>query len=159
VRARTRVVIVRHAMERWKPSNTARLAALALPDSRIVEYGLADRAEPPIPTDDAVLLWPEGDPDARAGTLVVVDGSWSQARRMVQRVPALRRLPRLSLPPPPPRDRLRREHLAEGMSTLEAIARALAHLEGAAVAEPLLHLHDLHVARSREAHGDPRPRP
>jgi DTW domain-containing protein YfiP len=43
---------------------------------------------------------------------------------MVQRIPELRALPRLPLPPAPPALRLRRP-VAGGMSTLEAVAAAL----------------------------------
>jgi DTW domain-containing protein YfiP len=79
--------------------------------------------------------------------LVVPDGSWRQARRIIQRIPRLDQLPRMSVPPAPEKRRLRRPPHEEGLSTLEAIARALAVLEGEAVAEPLEALYDLVVER------------
>ena len=39
VTTRTRVVIVRHHLERWRASNSGRLAHLALPNSAIVDHG------------------------------------------------------------------------------------------------------------------------
>ena len=86
-------------------------------------------------------------PDPRPDTLVVLDGSWAQARRMLQRIPPLRTMPRLSLPV---RDveRLRRPTVEGGMSTLEAIAAALDLLGDAPAARALEALHRVAVARS-----------
>jgi DTW domain-containing protein YfiP len=153
VAARTRVVIVRHVLERWKPSNTARLAALALPGCEMLAYGARD-AEPDWSRlgPDAALLFPDGaaPPATPPRTLVVLDGSWPQARRMAQRVPALRGLPRLSLPAIPAAvERMRRPPRPDGLATLEAIARALELLEGPEVARPLDALFAEVVRRSR----------
>ncbi|MCP3100102.1 DTW domain-containing protein [Myxococcus sp. K15C18031901] len=148
---RTELLVIRHHKETLKSTNTARMAALALPRCHIVSYG-----SPGQPFDASVLeddgdtwlLFPDAQQSPTADTapprrLIVLDGSWGQARRMVQRVPALRRLPGLKLPPPPPDTRrLRRPPHPDGMSTLEAIAGALAYLEGDAVAEPLYALHE-----------------
>ena len=148
VETRTRLVIVRHAAERRKPSNTAHFARLALPSAELVEYGAEEAAldESALAGDDTWVLYPDGDRPAPTGArparLIVLDGSWSQARRMRQRIRALRGLPFLSLPAPRDRLRLRRPHLRSGMSTLEAIAAALALLEGPAVADPLERFHE-----------------
>lgn len=154
VRARTEVLILRHVKEAWKSTNTARLAAMALEGARVERYGA-----PGQPFDQGLvsgggtwLLFPQQGgpppPSAPPSRLVVLDGSWSQARRMVQRVPALRALPRLSLPPLwPDRVRMRRPPSPEGLSTLEAIAFALGQLEGEAVQRPLLDLYALAVER------------
>jgi len=111
-------------------------------------------SDPRLEMPDTWLLYPGApfpDPDSpRPAQLVVLDGSWRQARRMFLRVTALQRLPRLSLPPPaePPVHRLRRAAPAHAMATLEAIAHALAWLEGADVARPLHALFALFVERS-----------
>jgi DTW domain-containing protein YfiP len=154
VATRTRITILRHVMERWKPSNTARLAALALPACEIVDHGASGR-----PFDDETLrdpgtwlLFPGAGapPEGKPRRLVVLDGSWPQARRMAQRIPALRALPRWSLPPPPTTiERMRRAPHGAAMATLEAIARALEILEGAEVARPLDALFAEAVARVR----------
>lgn len=130
VQTRVEVVFLRHASERDRLTNTGHWATLALEGSTLVEQGL-----PGAPVDASALCapgtWvlfpsphapPPGTPPPRR--LVVPDGTWPQARRMVQRVPELRALPRLPLPPAPPAPRLRRP-VAGGMSTLEALAAAL----------------------------------
>ncbi len=140
VPTRTRILVVRHLMERFKPSNTARLAALALPSCRVVDYGVQGEALPPeLDEPGTWLLYPDGHPvTGRPRQLVVLDGSWSQTRRMAQRIPALRGLPRLSLPAPAgPIRRMRRPPRPDGMATIEAIARALELLEGPSVSRPL----------------------
>ncbi len=152
LRARTRVVFVRHAMERRRTTNTGRWAALAL-GAEVVDHALPDRSLPPVrvPVDGAAVLFPgpgdEGLPRPLPSTLVVVDASWSQARRMVQRIPALQRMPRLSLPTEVA-VRLRRPTVPGGMSTIEATAAALDLLGDAEAAHGLRELHRVAVARA-----------
>jgi DTW domain-containing protein YfiP len=154
VETRTRFLVLQHMVEARKKSNTGQLAVLALAHSRLLTYGAPDEA-----LDTAVLsepgtwlLFPDGPPappDAPAPRqVVVVDASWSQARRMTQRIAALRALPRLVLPPPTPGMlRLRDPTHPSGMSTLDAIARAVAVLEGPEAATPLERLAALRVQR------------
>ena len=150
----TRVVFLRHAAERARTTNTGRWAALALARSEVLEHGAAgaplDLA--PVAGDRAAVLFPSpggsSAPGSRPDALVVVDASWAQARRMIQRIPALRALPRISLPARPG-DRLRRPTVSQGMSTLEAVASALELLGEAEAARALADLHRLAVARGR----------
>jgi DTW domain-containing protein YfiP len=149
VETRTRFVVVRHFSERRRVSNTAHYAAMAMPNCRVLDY-----ADPHARFDETLLPNGEGTcllyPDEGGvrsseppSTVIVLDGSWSQARRMRQRIGALRGLPVLRLAPPVvARARLRRPLLPEGMSTLEAIARVVAMLEGEARAAPLDRLYD-----------------
>ena len=131
VTARTEIIVVRHAAELLKQSGSARWAALALGAScRIIDY--AATPEPfdgsLLPLDGAWLLYPggeEGVPSPLPQRLIIPDGTWQQARRMVARIPELRSLPRLALPAPGPGPRLRKSKDASGMCTLEAIAGAL----------------------------------
>jgi DTW domain-containing protein YfiP len=154
------VLVLRHALEAKKTTNTARIAALALPKARIVEYGAPGRAfsVESLAAPGTWLLFP-GPPDRPAGRpdrLVVVDGSWTQARRMLQRIPALRRLPRWSLAAPDrPRRRLRVAPAPDALSTLEAIAGALRELEGDDVGDALERLYDLMVEQILLARGWP----
>jgi DTW domain-containing protein YfiP len=145
----TELVIVRHELERWKNSNTARLAAMALPRARLIDHPGPTPALP----EGTWLLYPGPEaapPIAPPRCLVVLDGSWGQTRRMTQRLPWLRGLPRLSLPAPVDKlPRLRAQRLEDGMSTLEAILRAVALLEGQAMADPLVGL--LRVACQRHS--------
>lgn len=160
VLTRTKFLVIRHNKEREKSTNTARMAALALPRCRLLTYGA-----PGEPFDAAVLDAPDtwllftgnapADPEAPPPKrLVVLDGSWAQARRMVQRVPQLRRLPGLTLPPPAPNTRrLRRPPHPDGMSTIEAMAGAVALLEGEEVARPLYELHERMIDRVLASRG------
>ena len=150
---RTRIVIVRHHTERWRSSNSGRLAHLALPNSEIVEHGGTGGPAILPPLAGAWLLFPEGTPVTRVDTppaqLVVLDATWSQARRMYRKLPALRGLPILRLPETAMPVARMRESPGEGrVSTLEAIARALRMCEGDAVAAPLEALFALAVERA-----------
>lgn len=161
VRPRTGLVLVRHQREAWKSTGTARIAHLALPQMVGVEYGddqePASRALAPH-LEGAALLFPASD-DAPVASpplrrLIVLDGTWRQARRMARRLPGLLALPRLALPPKEEAVlRLRSSPRSEDRSTLEAIADALQLLEGEEVAEPLHRLHALMVERVFRARG------
>lgn len=154
VATRTRIVIVRHHTERWRSSNSGRLAHLALPNSEIVEHGGMGGVAVLPPLDGAWLLFPEG--PAVAGPpvppprqLVVLDATWSQARRMFRKLGGLRGLPILRLPDAPvPVARLRESPAPGRVSTIEAIASALRLIEGEALAAPLEALFALAVARA-----------
>ncbi len=153
VATRTRILIVRHVKEVRRRTNSARIAALGLANCELLDRREKfDRIEFEPPPDSWVLYpgAPPPSPDApRPANLIVLDGTWREAKRMFARVPALQFLPRLSLPPPPPTPRLRKPP-AFGMATLEAIAHAVAALEGEELARPLHELFALFVARCRE---------
>jgi tRNA-uridine aminocarboxypropyltransferase len=153
LRTRLRFVVLRHASERERLSNTARWGALAIPGTEILEHGLpvTPIEYPALTTPGAVLLFPAAaatpSPTAVRPSLVVVpDGTWTQARRMIQRVAPLRTMPRLGLPEAPPALRLRRPPEG-GMSTLEAMAGALAWYGEPDAARRLLALHAAGVER------------
>jgi DTW domain-containing protein YfiP len=148
IHSATRIVLLRHRAERGKTSNTARLVHLALPESVLLDHGMEDGPvdlgflhEPGTWRLDAEAPpWRPGESPPRQ--LLVLDGSWTQVRRMVQRRTEIRRLPAFSLPAPRPRPRMRVSPPGR-MSTLEAVAEALRVLEGAAAeAEALLRLYD-----------------
>jgi len=155
VATRTRVVIVRHHLERHRSSNSGRLAHLALPNSELVDHGGIGGPAVLPPLDGAWLLYPEGEPttappDPAPRQLIVLDATWSQARRMYRKLGALRGLPMLRLPEAPmPAARLRASPAPDRVSTIEAIARALRLLEGDAAATPLEGLFELAVVRAR----------
>jgi hypothetical protein len=118
------------------------MASLCLPNSElhvgvdwrgssVVIRALSDPARPPM------LLYPgEGGIDVLTNpplgpiTLVVVDGTWPQTRKMLRHNPQLADLPRLSFDPPSPGQyRVRREPNRHCVSTIEALAYALGALE------------------------------
>ncbi|MBS2021944.1 MAG: DTW domain-containing protein [Deltaproteobacteria bacterium] len=171
VRPRLRIQILRHAAELTKQSNTARWAALALGITP-VDYA-ATRApfdESQLDLDGACLLFPATNtlsgpmpapapppalPPPAPRTLIVPDGTWQQARRMISRLPALAKLPRLSLHAAPAATRLRRPLEPHGMSTLEAIASALALLGEPAPANELRALLASVITRIERLRGRP----
>ena len=141
IEARTRLLLLVHYREARKPTNTGLLAARALVGSRVGIIG--DRAQPLpaevlAPEERAVLLYPAADavpisalPPGPPITLVVPDGNWRQAQKMGRRVPGLEALPRVTLGDASVTEyHLRAEPQAEGLATLEAIARAYRTLEG-----------------------------
>lgn len=163
--SKPQVLIVRHQWEAFKSTGTARLASLALSNLRILDMA----AENPEPVRDALrelsdawLLYPGGAeaaarPSARPQTLVVLDGTWRQTRKMLRRLPELSRLPRFSLAATAdedaPRDRLREPPRPGARSTLESIADALRELDSTECGERLLELHRAFVQRTRRARG------
>ncbi len=135
VPTRTRVVIVRHRLERWRSSNTGRLANLVLPNSEIVPYGDdGDVAAQRLPAlaDGAWLVFPEGAgveclPPPR--TLIVLDATWSQARRMYRKLPAVRGLPVLKLAGGAVAPARLREAIAAALRAVEGAEQAALALE------------------------------
>jgi DTW domain-containing protein YfiP len=158
VPTRTRFVILRHYIEERRSSNTGRIAALAMPNSELLAYGGGRPFdESPLCQPGTWLLYPgaSGPPPPEAPRRVIVlDGTWRQSRRMVHKIAALRRLPCLSLSPPPgPVARLREPTVPDGMSTLEAIAAAVRALEGPQVSLPLEELFAQMVERGLRLRG------
>jgi DTW domain-containing protein YfiP len=147
----THVLILRHPSERFRPSNTGRLAAAALAECTLVDLDRGARAPGVSFADDAHLVYPDvgptAPPAAPPSQLVVLDGTWRQSRRMLHKLRGVLFLPRLSLPPPPPRVRLREPPHPHGMSTIEAIAAALGLFHGEDAVAPLYALYDETVAR------------
>jgi DTW domain-containing protein YfiP len=97
---------------------------------------------------DLLLLGRDGQPVAEPDPvlkhldgIVLLDGTWSQAKTLWWRNPWLLKLHRLVLNPPHPArlGRLRREPRREALSTLESAALVLRHLErGPEAADALL---------------------
>jgi DTW domain-containing protein YfiP len=139
----TRVVLLQHPRERDVAIGTARMAHLSLPNSELhvgvhwddsepLRRALSDPSRPPIllyPGDGARDL--ETSPPAGPVTLVVVDGTWWQTKKVVRESRVLRDLPRYAFVPHVPSEyRIRREPRASYVSTIEALAHVLGALEG-----------------------------
>jgi DTW domain-containing protein YfiP len=130
---RTRVVIVRHPRERYVPIGTARMAHLALAGSALVDTIDVDA----MTFDDAAVLFPGEGARPLAefvarppSTLVVIDGTWAQARSLLRKNPKLASLPRIAYEPKVPGNyRIRKEPAAHCLATVEAIAAVLGALE------------------------------
>lgn len=162
---RTRLSLIIHKDEARKPTNTGQLAVACLANSEALVRGHADQPSPPWQTPTgtrALLLFPADDavaldqlpPSPQPTTLIVPDGTWRQAQRVRTRVPGLRDVPCVVLPPgPPTRYRLRSESRPGGLATLEAIARAFAILEGPEVGAMLERVFDAVVERTLWSRG------
>lgn len=165
IETRTRVVLVIHRFEDRKPTNTGRLATECLPNSAVLVRGHEGAPSAPFVRPagtTALLLFPHEDARPLAEyagtgqdiTLVVPDGNWRQAWKVRKRVPGLGDLPCVSLPPGPSSlYRLRSEPREAGVSTIEAIARALGILEGPEAQRALEHVFLAMVERTLWARG------
>jgi DTW domain-containing protein YfiP len=153
VAPRTPLILVGHVHELGRTSNTVRLLALAVPSASVVCHGVfpapADPAfHVPSGTTPLVLFPGHGakplTPELVAAlpsppALVVPDGNWRQASRMVKRLPLLAAGVKVALPHRAfAGAALRRNRPGHHMSTYEAVAQALAVLEGEAAAGPLM---------------------
>jgi DTW domain-containing protein YfiP len=139
--SQTHVVFIQHPLEARVAISTCRMAHLSLPNS---ELHVALNAEE-IPAlvqrlrePDTALLFPADDAtDVEAlerppKTLVVVDGTWDNAKKLFQRSELLKALPRIGFVPPAPGNyRIRKEPAAHCLSTIEAVAQVLEKLEKA----------------------------
>jgi DTW domain-containing protein len=159
---RTRVVVVMHRREAITSTNTGRLAARMLEGAEVRVKARESGAPAPLPPGRRLALFPREDarplqPEDGAGepvVLLVPDGTWAQARRLVSRDPDLADAEVVTLPRPGTSRYLLRQHAREGaLSTLEAIAAALGILEGPSVEGALMAALDRFVARGRLSRG------
>jgi DTW domain-containing protein len=172
-----RVLILQHPRERDVELGSAQLVVASLPRSRLVvglswrslEHALDEQVDPArwavifpakeVPEDAIaqgyVLTARDGrdlGPRSLQG-VIVLDGSWSQAKTLWWRNPWLNRLPRLTLLPREPSiyGNLRREPRPAYLSTLESVADALMVLgEEQATREQLRRLFRTMVQRARD---------
>lgn len=164
----TEVLLLTHALEFGKPTNTGRLLQMSLPNCSTLPCGGPRQGPvsiPDAPDHRTVLLYPGPDAqvvdaafaheDPRPLRLLVLDGTWSQARRLAKR--RLADLPRVQIPDgPPTRFRLRsaRDN-PDHVCTIEAVARVLGIIEGHAVEAALLSLFETMVTRTLQSRGQP----
>lgn len=162
VELNTPLAVVQQIRERFKPTNTARLFTKMVPAVPILPFGMR---EPPF--DEGPLLDPDIEyynlflrddatpvdelpapsPGKRRG-FVVLDGTWHQCSRMARRVPHVRELPCVKLPPGRPSIwRVRAQHDPRGVSTFEAMVRLVEIVEGPEAVRPLIEMFELITAR------------
>ena len=157
---RTDLVLLRHWREARKPSNTGRIARLAIPEIQIHDYGdpSISFSRDDLGVEGAHLLMPDPHPDKAPSLqsverLIIPDGTWGQSRRMCTRL-GLNDLPKIHLPlPRADTIRLRKPPGPWAMSTLEALAMALHQTESIELGEHLLALHERFVRASRAQRG------
>lgn len=147
--SRTRVLLLQHPSEVNHALNTARLAALGLMNAQLV-VGEVFEDLPTLlnpPGYQARLLFPAEEaqplqaysPSDEPLLLVVPDGTWRKARKLLYLNPLLAALPRVTLAAGSvSRYRLRKAPGPGALSTVEAIVQALQVLEAPQSFEPLL---------------------
>ncbi len=133
--SRTRVLILQHPSEVKHALNTARLAALGLTNAQLCVGERFDELETLLNPAGyrSVLLFPgEGATVLEAGPadapiqLVVPDGTWRKASKLLHVNPLLAALPRVCLPAGGvSRYRLRKAPKEGALSTIEAVVQAL----------------------------------
>lgn len=162
---RTRLIVVAHHRELKRTTNSGGLAVRALVNSKLFVRGAMGA---PLnlsgiltPAYESVILYPSDDAVDLADMvfdrpvqMIVADGNWRQAGKVHRRHPELAHLRRVKISAVNRgTQHLRREHFAEGFSTLEAIAIAYGHLEGPEIARALRDLYRIKLQTIIEGRG------
>lgn len=165
---KTKLVLVIHHRELKRTTNTGRLAVMALKNSQMLVRGEGREALDLTPTLEgpyqSLLFYPSEDavelsevltrPRLKPFQLIVPDGNWRQASKVAIRHPELKSVQRVQLTAKnTATHHLRKEHFAEGLSTLEAIALAFALLEGPEVGAALSALYQAKLSATLKGRG------
>lgn len=138
--SRTRVLLLQHPAEVKHALNTARLVALGLQSAQLLVAETIENLEQYIeldgyracvlfPADEAQVLCAYQD-QQQPWLLIVPDGTWRKARKILHCNPRLAALPRVTLPAGlSSRYRLRKAPNAQALATVEAVSYALDILE------------------------------
>lgn len=163
--SRTRVVLLQHPSEVSHALNTARLAALGLVNAELrvgevfddLPALLATPGYRPVllfPGEQAQVLSAYEIADEMPLLLIVPDGTWRKARKLLYLNPLLDALPRVTLGQvPPSRYRLRKAPEPGALSTIEAVVEALNALEGVGRFDALCRPFDALIEGQIEAMG------
>jgi len=159
---KTRVTVVIHYSDITRTTNTGKWAPVVLANSEVLIRG---RKEQPLDMSQAiqpkyhnVLLFPSADseelnpnyldPIKQPLNIIVPDGNWNQATKMVKREQQLVDLPHVHLKiDKPTRYRLRTAAHDHWISTFEAISRALGVVENTDLQQRLEYFFDVAVER------------
>jgi len=160
------VLVLQHPDEARHPLNTARLAVLGLRHAELlIGEHFPELAGIIASAEHASLLFPVKDENVLApakalggngsSLLIVPDGTWRKARKIIHANPVLNTLPRFGLPPGEPSEyRVRKASEPAAVSTIEAIVRALEILEPRRDFQPLLKPFRVLVEQQVEAMGE-----
>lgn len=142
--SRTRILLLQHPSEQHHALNTARLAAMALqngelrigerfPDLEAYCRSIGRQPYLLFPGEHAQTVGPDLAIVPDDLLLIVPDGTWRKARKLLHLDAFLQSLPRLALPSgAASRYRLRKAPAPGALSTIEAVVRALNLLESPA---------------------------
>lgn len=144
--ARQNIIILQHPGEVKHAKNTTRLISLCMPDVTVLRGEGPDRFSELIKQssntpDDYALIYPSASSKAledhsaqfalpNQKTLILIDATWRKAFKIWQLNPWLRALPSWHFAAPPAsKYRIRKTSVANGLSTLEALAYTLSLTE------------------------------
>lgn len=156
----TKVIVLMHKAESKLPSNTARLATRSLVHSELRVRGLENAPLDLSDVDEeSFVLYPSDTAIelsenlvktlSKPITLIVPDGSWSQAKSTMKREDVLKKLRKVKLPKGElSQYHLRSEPTEESVSTFEAIERALTIIHGKNDTEELRKVFKMMVERT-----------
>jgi DTW domain-containing protein len=174
IELKTKIALVIHHRELSRNSNTGLLALRALVNSEVRIRGegrealdLQDLLSPQYRT---FLFFPCADAveldrtlvtqDRRPIQLIVPDGTWRQAKKILSRQPELKELPRVKISTPNQSTfQLRAQSRPERMATLQAIAQGLGVIEGDPVRAQLMKLYGTKIERTLIGRGILREKP
>jgi len=146
-----RVVILQHPKERKRPHQTARMAARGIADDKcLIKVGTKVKDsdnDDLLNESDTYVMFPNAEskdvaelaasPSSaaleRPLTLVVLDGTWDEAKKLLARSPALKRLPSVHLDLGDAHKSafvIKTQPNPQCLSTVETVAHSLAIIEG-----------------------------
>ncbi len=165
---RSKVVLIIHAKELKRTTNTGRLALKSLKNS---EMRIRGQTFAPVDLSDlltdqyqSLLFYPSEEAQeltsdylkqfAKPIQLLVPDGNWRQASKVSIRHPELKAVPRVMISKPNlATQHLRAESFEEGMSTLQAIAEALRVIESEEVYQSLMKVYSAKLENTLKGRG------
>ncbi len=164
VSSRTRVLVLQHPDEAKHALNTARLVALGLQNAELLVAETIENLESYIQQSGyrACVLFPGNEAQVLSAhqdhqqplLLIVPDGTWRKARKILHCNPLLAALPRVTLPSGlSSRYRLRKAPNEQALATVEAVAYALGVLEPNTDFSPLLRPFDALIEGQIQAMG------
>jgi DTW domain-containing protein YfiP len=168
IELQTKIALIIHHRELSRNSNTGLLALRALVNSEMRIRGegreALDLQELLTPHYRSFLFFPSADAveldrtlvaqERRPIQLIVPDGTWRQAKKILSRHPELKELPRVKISKPDLATfQLRAQSRPERMTTLQAIAHGLGVIEGDPVRAQLMKLYDTKIERTLIARG------
>ena len=171
VEARSRFCLVMFDSEPMKPSNTGRLIADILPDTQAFGWSRTD-PDPALlaavsnPDVQPLVVFPESYADAdrpvinapplsgKPPLFIMLDGTWTEARKMFRKSPWLDKLPVMSLTLTKPSNYQLREAHAEGQHCTAEVAAELLLQAGDVAAGTALFQH-FDLFRQRYLAGKP----
>lgn len=166
---KTKITLVVHAKELKRTTNTGTLALKGLINSEIIVRGkdqiAVDLSHLITPSYRTYLFYPAQNAlelnqelvrlDERPIQLIVPDGNWRQASKVHIRHPELSLIPRVMISTPNlATHHLRAENTEYGMSTIEAIARALGIIEGEEIGNQLTLLYQKKLTQTLAGRGE-----